>query len=45
VLEITPDGLLVTDLLAGMSEADLQATVGAPLRFAPGCRRLRASAA
>ena len=45
VLEITPDGLLVTDLLEGLSEAELQATVGAPLRFAPGCRRLRASAA
>lgn len=45
VIEVTPDGLLVTDLLEGLSEADLQATVGAPLRFAPGCRRLRASAA
>ena len=45
VIAVTPDGLLVTDLLAGMSEADLQATVAAPLRFAPGCRRLRASAA
>jgi len=45
VLEVTPDGLLVTDLLEGLSEAELQATVGAPLRFAPACRRLRASAA
>ena len=45
VIEVTADGLLVTDLLEGLAEADLQAAAGAPLRFAPGYRRLRASGA
>ena len=45
VIDITPEGFLVTDMVEGLSEAHLQAATGAPLRFAPGCRRLRAEAA
>jgi 3-oxoadipate CoA-transferase beta subunit len=40
VIDVTPDGLLVTDLVEGTSEADLQAKTGARLRFAPALRRL-----
>ena len=43
VIDVTPDGLLVTDLVEGTSEADLRAQTGAPLRFAPNLRRLPAS--
>ncbi|MDH4382302.1 MAG: 3-oxoacid CoA-transferase subunit B [Gammaproteobacteria bacterium] len=40
VIDVTPDGLLVTDLLEGTSEEALQAKTGARLRFAPALRRL-----
>ena len=40
VIDVTPDGLLVTDLVEGLSEAALQAKTGARLRFAPTLRRL-----
>ena len=40
VIEITPTGFLVTDLLAGLAPAELAARTGAPLRFAPTCRAL-----
>ncbi|MEQ8230218.1 MAG: hypothetical protein RKL32_00770, partial [Gammaproteobacteria bacterium] len=42
VIAVTADGFLVTDLLAGLAEDELAARTGAPLRFAPDCRRLRA---
>ena len=45
VIDVTPEGFLVADMVEGLSEARLQAATGAPLRFAPGCRRLRAEAA
>ncbi len=40
VLDVTPSGLVVCEMLAGLSEADLRARTGAPLRFAPDCRPL-----
>jgi 3-oxoadipate CoA-transferase beta subunit len=40
VLDVTPTGLVVQEMLAGLSEADLRARTGAPLRFAPDCRSL-----
>ncbi len=44
VIEVTPDGFLVREMLDGLSEADLQARSGAPLAFAPDCRPLKAPA-
>ena len=43
VIEVTPEGLLVTDLLAGLTPEALQAKTGATLRFAQNCRVLRAT--
>ena len=40
VLDVTPTGMVVREVLAGLSEADLRARTGAPLRFAPDCRPL-----
>jgi len=40
VLDVTPAGMVVREILAGLSEADLRARTGAPLRFAPDCRPL-----
>ena len=40
VLDVTPSGMVVREMLAGLSEADLRARTGAPLRFAPDCRPL-----
>ena len=45
VIDVTPQGLVVTDMVAGLSEAELQAKTGARLRFAPGCRRMLAEQA
>jgi acyl CoA:acetate/3-ketoacid CoA transferase beta subunit len=45
VIDITPEGLLVTDMVAGLSSAELQAKTGAPLRFAASCRPLLAAQA
>jgi 3-oxoadipate CoA-transferase, beta subunit len=42
VVEITPAGLLVREMLEGMTAAELQARTGAPLAFAPDCRPLGA---
>ena len=42
VIDITPEGLVVREMLAGMSEADLRECTGAPLAFAPDCRPLAA---
>ncbi|MGE0484388.1 MAG: 3-oxoacid CoA-transferase subunit B [Gammaproteobacteria bacterium] len=40
VIDVTPRGLVVTDLLAGLEPARLQAQTGAPLTFAGACRPL-----
>ena len=40
VVDATPSGMVVREMLAGLSEADLRARTGAPLRFAPDCRPL-----
>ncbi len=40
VVDVTPAGLVVREMLAGLSEADLRARTGAPLTFAPDCRPL-----
>jgi 3-oxoadipate CoA-transferase, beta subunit len=44
VIEVTPTGLLVREMLGDLSEADLRARTGAPLIFAPDCRPLKAPA-
>jgi len=40
VVDITPDGMVVREMLDGVSEADLRARTGAPLIFAPDCQPL-----
>ena len=40
VIEITPAGMLVREMLAGLDETDLRKRTGAPLNFAPDCRPL-----
>jgi 3-oxoadipate CoA-transferase beta subunit len=40
VLVVTPAGMVVREMLDGLSEADLRARTGAPLVFAPDCRPL-----
>lgn len=42
VIDITPDGMVVRELLAGLSEAGLRQRTGAALAFAPDCRPLTA---
>ena len=42
VLDITPAGLMVRDMIDGLTAANLQARTGAPLAFAPDLRPLRA---
>ncbi len=42
VIEVTPEGFLVHEVLEGLSHAALQARSGATLRFAPDCGVLRA---
>jgi 3-oxoadipate CoA-transferase, beta subunit len=42
VIDIAPAGLVVREMVAGMSEADLRERTGAPLAFAPDCRALAA---
>jgi 3-oxoadipate CoA-transferase beta subunit len=42
VVDIEPAGMIVSEMLEGMSEADLRARTGAPLAFAPDCRQLTA---
>lgn len=44
VIDITPNGFVVTDLLEGCSPDVLQAMTGAPLRFAPTLRVLKGAA-
>ena len=40
VIDITPAGMVVHEMLDGLSEADLRARTGTPLTFAPDCRPL-----
>jgi 3-oxoadipate CoA-transferase beta subunit len=40
VIDVAPAEMVVREMLAGLSEADLRARTGAPLRFAPDCRPL-----
>jgi 3-oxoadipate CoA-transferase beta subunit len=40
VLDLTPSGMVVREMLADLSEADLRARTGAPLTFAPDCQPL-----
>jgi 3-oxoadipate CoA-transferase beta subunit len=42
VIEITSAGMVVREMLEGMTEADLRERTGAPLAFAPDCRPLAA---
>jgi 3-oxoadipate CoA-transferase beta subunit len=42
VVDVTPKGFLVREMLAGMSRSDLAARTAAPLAFAPDCGRLAA---
>ncbi|MBS0559753.1 MAG: 3-oxoacid CoA-transferase subunit B [Proteobacteria bacterium] len=42
VVEVTPEGFLVHEILPGLSREELQARTGAALRFAPDCRTLEA---
>jgi len=40
VVDVTPAGFVVRDILDGMTRAQLQERTGAPLKFAPDCRVL-----
>ena len=40
VVDVTPAGFVVRDILDGLSRAQLQERTGAPLTFAPDCRTL-----
>jgi 3-oxoadipate CoA-transferase, beta subunit len=40
VIDVTPRGLYVTDMVAAMSTEELQAMTAAPLTFAEDCRRI-----
>jgi 3-oxoadipate CoA-transferase beta subunit len=42
VVDITPAGMVVREMLNGMSEPDLRERTGAPLTFAANCRPLTA---
>ena len=42
VVDVTPTGFLVREILNGLTRNDLQARSGAPLTFAPDCTALRA---
>ena len=40
VVDVTPAGFVVRDILDGLSRAELQKRTGAPLTFAPDCHVL-----
>ena len=42
VIDVTPSGFLVREILGGLGREDLQARTGATLAFAPDCRTLAA---
>ncbi len=44
VIEVTPAGFVVRQIVAGLGRDELQARTGATLRFAPGCGELAAPA-
>jgi 3-oxoadipate CoA-transferase, beta subunit len=44
IVDITPAGMVVREMLDGLGEAELRARSGAPLTFAPDCRPLVAPA-
>ena len=44
IIDITPAGMVVREVLDGVSESELRARTGAPLTFAPDCRALVAPA-
>jgi 3-oxoadipate CoA-transferase beta subunit len=44
VVDITPSGMVVRDMLDGLDPAELQARTGAPLTFAPDLKPLRVPA-
>jgi 3-oxoadipate CoA-transferase beta subunit len=44
VVEVTPDGFLVREVIEGLDRGALQARSGAPLKFADDCRPLRTPA-
>ena len=44
VIDITPAGMVVREMLGDLSEAELRARTGAPLTFAPDCKPLVAPA-
>jgi len=44
VVEVTPSGFLVREVIDGMDQRTLQARSGAPLTFANDCRPLAAPA-
>jgi len=44
VIDITPAGMVVREMLGDLSETELRARTGAPLTFAPDCRPLVAPA-
>lgn len=44
VIDVTPDGLVVTDIVDGLARDALQSMTGAPLRFSPACATLSAAA-
>jgi 3-oxoadipate CoA-transferase beta subunit len=41
VVDITPSGMVVRDMIDGLDQAELQARTGAPLTFAPDLKPLR----
>ena len=45
VIDVTPDGLYVTDLVEGLTAEELQSMTEAPLRFADPCRALLSNVA
>jgi 3-oxoadipate CoA-transferase beta subunit len=44
VIDVTPTGMVVREMLGDLSEADLRACTGATVTFAPDCRPLIAPA-
>jgi 3-oxoadipate CoA-transferase beta subunit len=42
VIDVTPGGMVVREMLEGISEAELRERTAAPLAFAPDCRPLEA---
>ena len=44
IIDITPAGMMVREMLGDLSEEELRARTGAPLTFAPDCRPLVAPA-